>query len=258
MSLHFKGKLNQLYKLWPAGTVAVLPWLKSLGIKRQLVQKYEKSDWVQSIGRGAIIKSGQSVSWQGGLYAVQKLLHQKIHIGGKTALEILGASHYVPLGQATVRLYGEPKEKLPKWFTDYAWPNPIEYYSTNLFSTHPELGLTSRSFGTFELNLSSRERSIFEVLYLVPKEQDIIEAFQLLENLTTLRPKLVQQLLEACSSIKVKRLFLLLAERADYSWFKKLDLKKVDLGSGKRVVYENGKLDKNYNITVSKEFYEYE
>lgn len=256
MSLQIDNKLNYLLHSWPYGTVAVLPWLKTLGIKRQLVQKYEKSNWVKSIGRGAIVRPNQDVTWEGGLYAIQNLLKSKIHIGGKTALEIRGSAHFVPLGKAPVRLYGEPKEKLPKWFTDYDWGHEVRYYPTNLFSKNPDVGLTKRTFGTFELTMSANERAFFEVLYLIPDHQGIVEAQYLNQNLTTLRPNVVQELLECCSSIKVKRLFLFLADRQEHPWFKKLDLKKVDLGSGKRSIYKNGRLDKKYEITISNDFYE--
>ena len=43
------------------------------------------------------------------------------------------------------------------------------------------------------------------------------------------------------------------AEKINHPWFKKLNLGKIDLGSGKRVVFENGILDKKYNITVPKD-----
>ncbi|HEX9971507.1 MAG TPA: type IV toxin-antitoxin system AbiEi family antitoxin domain-containing protein, partial [bacterium] len=79
------------------------------------------------------------------------------------------------------------------------------------------------------------------------------EASHLMENLATLRPQLVQQLLEQCNSIKVKRLFLYFAEKHDHEWFNHLNKNKINLGSGKRVVVKNGKLDKKYQITVLSE-----
>ena len=68
-----------------------------------------------------------------------------------------------------------------------------------------------------------------------------------------LRPKMVQTLLEQCRSIKVKRLFLHLGERCNHSWVAKLDLKRVDLGSGNRVIVPGGRLDSKYHITVERE-----
>jgi hypothetical protein len=70
--------------------------------------------------------------------------------------------------------------------------------------------------------------------------------------MTSLSPKKLNNLLSQCKNIKVKRLFLWLAENHNYAWFKKLEVEKLDLGSGKRVIAEDGKLDKKYLITVPK------
>lgn len=68
--------------------------------------------------------------------------------------------------------------------------------------------------------------------------------------MNNLRPKLVQDLLEICSSIKVKRLFLCLAERIGHEWFHYLDLTKIDLGRGKRSIVKGGRYDSKYQITI--------
>jgi hypothetical protein len=89
-----------------------------------------------------------------------------------------------------------------------------------------------------------------EVLYGVPQVDSYEEAQHLMEGLTTLRPRLVQKLLENCASVKVKRLFMFLAENCKHGWAGKVDLSKVDFGSGKRVLLEGGRLDAKYQITV--------
>ena len=71
-----------------------------------------------------------------------------------------------------------------------------------------------------------------------------------MEGLVTLRPSLVQTLLETCSSIKAKRLFLFLAEAMNHAWVKRIHLSNVRLGEGKRVIVKNGRFDSKYNITV--------
>jgi hypothetical protein len=48
----------------------------------------------------------------------------------------------------------------------------------------------------------------------------------------------------------VKRLFLFFADRHGHAWRPKLDLARIDLGSGKRVLVKGGKLDPQYDITV--------
>ena len=45
-----------------------------------------------------------------------------------------------------------------------------------------------------------------------------------------------------------------MAEKNDLPCVKELDLDKVNLGSGKRSIVQNGVLDKKYNITVPREY----
>lgn len=75
----------------------------------------------------------------------------------------------------------------------------------------------------------------------------------LLTRRTTLRPTLVQELLESCRSVKVKRLFMHLAEKSSHPWIEQLDRAKIDLGKGKRVVVAGGRFDSKYGITVPRE-----
>lgn len=53
--------------------------------------------------------------------------------------------------------------------------------------------------------------------------------------------------------MEVKRLFLHLAELHGHPWLMELDLAKVSLGSGKRMLFKGGRLDPKYLITVPAE-----
>lgn len=74
----------------------------------------------------------------------------------------------------------------------------------------------------------------------------------MMEGLVALRTALVQALLQACRSVKVKRVFLYLADTANLPWFGDLDVARVNLGSGKRMIVKGGVLVPRYNITVPK------
>lgn len=52
--------------------------------------------------------------------------------------------------------------------------------------------------------------------------------------LNSLRPNLLQQLFVENSSVKMKRLFLYMAEKAGHLWFRDLNLDRIDLSKGKR------------------------
>jgi hypothetical protein len=88
------------------------------------------------------------------------------------------------------------------------------------------------------------------MLHLIPEQQGFDEALQIMKSLTTLRPELLQKLLENCRSIKVKRLFLYMSESENHFWFSDLNPDRINLGSGKRMVIKEGYLDKKYKITV--------
>ena len=91
-----------------------------------------------------------------------------------------------------------------------------------------------------------------EMCYLIPRLQEFEEAGEIIENLTVLRPGIVQLLLESCRFIKVKRLFLYFADRAGHDWFNELNLANINLGSGQRQIIKDGILDKKYLITIPK------
>lgn len=77
-----------------------------------------------------------------------------------------------------------------------------------------------------------------------------------MEGLNNLRPSQVQALLEQCNSVKVKRLFLYLAEKSDHEWVHHLQLEKINLGKGKRSVVKGGAYNSKYQITVERELEE--
>ena len=100
------------------------------------------------------------------------------------------------------------------------------------------------------IQLSCPELAILEVLSLIPKHHDFSEAAMLMEELSSLGTALVQSLLERCISIKVKRLFLYFASKYRPLLLKELDLSKIDLGKGKRVIAGGGGYDSIYQISV--------
>jgi hypothetical protein len=175
-----------------------------------------------------------------------------VHVGGKTALEMQVYAHYLPLGKgAVVVLFGTPGTRLPAWFQQYDWGVELRYITTRLFDDAVNAGLTQKDLGAYAVTISAPERAIMEVMYNISRDASFEEAALLMEGLTTLRPRMLQVLLEQCRSVKVKRLFMYLAEECNHAWVKKLDVSKVDLGKGKRMIVKGGRFNSKYNITVS-------
>lgn len=254
MNSHNISKINFLLKAWPRGTVATQVWLQKQGVYRQLAQTYCKSDWIKRIGQGAYIQSTDSVDWTGALYALQKELRFKVTVAAITALEMAGTGHYIPLNKrSTLWLFkaSEESRKLPHWFVCYVGErHDLQCVTRHLFSGQWETGLVEKRFGEYTVFISSPERAIMEVLDLAPNDVSLEQATILMEKLRTLRPQLVQQLLENCESVKVKRLFLYLAETQGHPWFNRLKLSSIDLGKGKRIIGEGGKFIPKYQLSL--------
>ena len=49
MSLENETKINKLLKNWPVGTVDLSSWLADNGISSQILNRYKKSGWLESI-----------------------------------------------------------------------------------------------------------------------------------------------------------------------------------------------------------------
>ncbi len=246
-----RSKLNELLIGWPKGTVAVQSWLLERGIPRQLAERYRRSNWVQRIGQGAYTRTGDKADILGAVYTLQAQLKLPVHVGAKTALEIQGYAHFLPMGELPLlHLYGRPGRPLPAWFQRRDWGSRVRFHLGQLFPTKPDGGLMEKSRGEYSIRLSAPERAAFELVELVPNEQSFEGAQLLLESLATLRPDLVQEMLESCRSVKAKRLFLYLAEKCGHAWLRQLNLKRVDLGRGNRLIARAGRLDRKYRITV--------
>lgn len=254
MTTNNSTKINKLISNWPKGTVYSTQYLKKLGYNYDLLRFYKKGQWLESIGNGAYKLFNDSISWYGGLYALQTQLGLNIHAGGKTALMLKGFSHYVNPKTPKVFLYSTRGTKLPLWFVKNNWDAEIEFTTTNLFSLSMPETFTSYPYRDFEILISAPERAAMEMLYHVPGNQGFDESQKIMESLFTLRPDIVQKLLENCTSIKVKRLFMYMAEKQNFDWIQKLKLNQIDFGKGERQIVKGGILDKKYKITVPKEY----
>lgn len=125
-------------------------------------------------------------------------------------------------------------------------------HTRRLFKDNQNIGLTTILFGSWDwqINVASPERAFFEVISDVPNKESFHIVDVMMESALTLRPDLLNSLLNECKNIKVKRLFLWFAQKYNHQWFKHLKSEHVDLGKGKRVIYKGGKLDPKYLITV--------
>ncbi len=246
------SKINLLLQSQPQAVVFTSSWMSQNGFSLDLQRQYRKSNWFESIGSGAMVRKGDEVTVEGALYAIQQQLQLRVHIGARSALELQGKAHSLTM-QKKYHLFGPLKEQLPKWFKDNSnWTERFEYNKTDFLPK--AAGLVDIDFKGFKLKVSSTIRAILECLYFVPKKESIEECYNIMEGLNNLRPDQVQNLLEKCNSVKVKRLFLYMADKAGHPWLKYLNLNNIDLGKGKRSLVSNGVYNAKYQLVLPKEF----
>lgn len=248
-------KINRLLANSPVGAPMTSAWLSSQGVSPQLVYRYKLSGWLESLGRGAWKRTGSKLTLAGSLFAMQQQLSMKIFPAARTALELQGRAHYLPVGNNPVlQLSLESGQKMPPWFTRQSFAINLRVLNSSALFDPVYVSLDDWHNGELSIKVSSPERAMLEYCYLLPKYANFEEARQLMEGLTTLRPKLLQNTLLACKSVKAKRLFLALACTVGHPWYEQLEIDSFDLGSGKRSVLAHGYLHPQFKVTVPKDW----
>jgi len=249
-------KINRVQRLAIPRGVMSSAWLTSLGLNRTEQGNYVKSGWLERINTGIYRFKNDSPTLLGALASYGTLMNGQYRIGAHAALEMHGFTHYLELGKQQMVIFTPLEHRLPKWMTNYEWEQTLREFSTKVFDG--TVGTSTMEHDGLILNVSSPELAIMECLLLSLEYYNLMDVYYLMEMLTSLRSSVVTQLLEQCSSVKVKRLFLYMAEKAKHPWFKRLDLSNVTLGSGTRSLAKGGTKIAKYNIVVPKELADYE
>lgn len=148
-----------------------------------------------------------------------------------------------------------PKQVSPKWFNLDLFDYNFQLFQTEAFS-QPEV--QTMNVRENEVLVSSPEQAFLECIYLVPQQYNYMDLYYIMEQLTALRPNVVQRLLETTTNFRVKRMFLFMAEKANHYWFDMLDTSRIELGTSKLQLVENGAYNTKYRITIPKELNGYE
>ena len=251
------SKINQILIEWIPGDIHSLKWLGNKGVAQGLAYEYFQNGSLEKLGPGIYSRKNEKLKWIGGVRLLQEELGKSIHIAGRTALELHGHAHYIAAGKKEiVYLTTYEKNKIPKWFSEIDFNCEFRFNSSVLFRDKVKLD-EYRDISGINLFIASRELAVFELLNMLNLSTSFETAENYMNGLQTLRPAIVQDLLEKCTSVKVKRVFLYISEKLDLPFVNKLIMGKIDLGKGKRqIVTENGRLDKKYQITVPKDIEE--
>lgn len=256
---------RELFRLVPEGALVTRNWLRDQGIGSHAIDNLLKSRQLATVKGGVYKREGSQPEWGDVVHFLQQDMESDLTIGGLSALELQKLSHYLPMAsKRTIYLYGT--DNLPDWVNNVGdSANFVRYNVGNLLGQERtedslrELQQFTRQVAWKDaeegLRISSPERAIMEVLDSIPDRITFEHADELMQGMATLSPRVLQQILELCGNIKVRRLFFWFAERHNHPWLKRIDREKIDLGSGNRVIAKGGRLDKKYRITVP-HFYE--
>jgi hypothetical protein len=229
--------------------------LKQNGYSDQLLKQYRNSGWLTALANGVMYRTGAKLLAYPALASYNQQMRKSFHIAAHSALELKGFNHYVPMGKP-VLMIGHPKQQtIPNWLKESDFDMTLKFFSTETFSK-PQLSI--QNIGGLELLVSTPEQAFFECLLLAPKQYALMDLFYIMEQLTTLRPEILQDLLENTDNFKVKRLFLYMAEKAGHYWFDLLDVSKINIGTAKQQLAKGGVYISKYKITIPKELHDYE
>lgn len=232
----------------PYGSVLLSAWLKEQGYSFSLQQNYRQSEWLTSIGEGVMVRTGQKLVLAGAINALQYQAGIALHIGGRTALGMLGYAHYLEINKQDTLVFAPHDTHIPSWLKNNTWDSNPHIIKTTFLPYGS--GLLEYEQNGFPVRIAGAARAYMECLELAPDQFDLTEAWEIMQGLSLLQHELVMQLLIQCKSVKVKRLFLHFAEKADHAWFRKLKPDEIDLGKGKRSLVKSGIYISKYKITL--------
>ena len=255
MGIESINKLNQLLLKNNTGGLYFSSWLKETGYSDQLLKKYRDSGWLTALSKGVMCRAEDKLRSLAVLESYNGQLNKNFHIAAHSALELAGFNHFVPMGKPLLIVSHPKKELVPYWMKNGAFDYTFKFFSTEIFS-QSQLVLFNSDYP--HLKTSVAEQAFLECLLLAPKQYNYMDLYYIMEQLTTLRPDVLQALLENTGNLKVKRMFLYMAEKAGHYWFESLNFDKIELGLAKHKLVDNGVYVAKYKITVPKELYEYE
>ena len=259
-----KQRLKPLLDKVPPGFIVDTPWLRAQGLDPKSIHDYVARGWLERVIRGVYrrplpegVQSAHEPSWEVSLLSLQRLMGYDVHLGGESALDFGGYAHFLRLRrQPRVHLYGA----VPSWLRRMPVQTQVVVRQRTLFGDDP-IGIhdadrherPSRPMldvWRWPVRASSPERAILEALDELPHRASFENLDKVFEGLTSLRPKQLMALLTTCRSVKVRRLFLVFADKHQHRWRKHLDTSKIDIGSGPRALAVGGKLHPTYLIYV--------
>ena len=235
------SKIIHLLNELPHCAVITSRWLSQQGYSSQLVKHYSDAGWLKKIANGVYVRLGDPLIFSGALAALQNQLLIPIHLGGLSAINRHKSSSNYYLFNTTKKSI-----KLPLWFSR-GFPE-MHLVSKQIFDD--TIGIEYQNFNGFQLAVARPERAIMEILAGVTDNATFFQAHKLMQHFANFDEQLVIPLLQACLSIKVKRLFLYFSEQSQLPYRQRLDTSHIHLGQGMRIIGEGGRYIAKYQLLI--------
>lgn len=236
------------------GHLVDTPTLERHGVSRMLAHKYINSGWLEPVVRGLYRRPDPDATredWRLVVRSLQHIMDYSSVVGGRTALELHGLAHFLPMrGEQLIHLYGD---RHPTWLKRLDDAARYRLHSTKLFDNSANEETTDVDSPVGSLKCSTPERAILELLDELPRHESVHIVDTAFEGLASARPRRLENLLASCTSIKVKRLFFVLADKHGHAWRQHLSPERFDLGSGPRALFEKGQFHPRYGVSVPPE-----
>lgn len=228
-TISFKKLLTTLPRGEPLSTAA----LAKHGVSAFRASNLARSGWLVHLGRGVYMLPGDTLTRDGSLAFLSGQI-PGLHVGSKSALAWRGVRQNVAFREV-VTLWGDKAKRLPDWFTKRF---QAHYQATRLFDDKlpANRGMQPLPAGDPRVLVSVPERAMLELFSDIGKQQSLVEARDLVESLSGLREKVLDELLRHTTRIKVVRVAAAFATEMKLPWAHVAARHSKRVGGGKRWV----------------------
>lgn len=190
--------------------------------------------------------------WLRAIDIIQNKLKLDVYPGGYSAVTGWYHRHDAILKPTVESLYGSEVDKIPDSILKGAWERKFYLFETDYFPKN--LGVNRIKTRDYILRIPALERGLLEMVYNINIRLSIDTVFNYFSDLHYVDPKLFQRLLETCTSEKIKRIGLFLADESCFDYYDKINLNNIKLDLTKNIDLASDDVFPNhvakYNIEV--------
>lgn len=187
--------------------------MRDRGISNDLAAQYVRSGWIQRLGRGVFIHTGDQLQLDPALVFLESKI-TGLHVAAKSALARHGYRQNLSASEPVI-LWGAPKARLSDWFVERFGGR---YNRTQLFSLSQSAGLCRLPGLPNGPLVSEPELALLEMLSEVGLSQELNEARAILESMRQIRVKRLLQWIQCCKMVKAVRLCAYWSRELELPW----------------------------------------